>query len=97
MASPKKVWTWLGAGHERYPIHLQFRYGLGCLLALPKDDGEPTMIPTWGYVALRSKDKKTMVQVFTDITTGLIVYTQVCQRAESWHSWGPPTEVERVD
>jgi hypothetical protein len=55
------------------------------------------MIPTWGYAALRSKDKKTMVQVFTDITTGLIVYIQVCQRAESWHSWGPPTEVERVD
>jgi len=55
------------------------------------------MLPTWGYVALRSKDKKTMVQVFTDLTTGLIVYTQVCQRAESWHSWGPPTEVERVD
>ena len=58
---------------------------------------EALMLPTWGYVALRSKDKKTMVQVFTDLTTGLIVYTQVCQRAESWHSWGPPTEVERVE
>ena len=55
------------------------------------------MIPTWGYVALRSKDKKTMVQVFTDLSTGLIVYTQVCTRAQSWHSWGPPTEVERVE
>ena len=55
------------------------------------------MLPTWGYVALRSKDKKTMVQVFTDLSTGLIVYTQVCTRAQSWHSWGPPTEVERVD
>jgi hypothetical protein len=58
---------------------------------------EPPMIPTWGYVALRSKDKKTMVQVFTDLSTGLIVYTQVCQRAQNWHSWGPPTEVQRVD
>ena len=70
------------------------------LLALHENDERPKerqMIPTWGYVALRSKDKKTMVQVFTDLSTGLIVYTQVCQRAESWHSWGPPTEVERVD
>ena len=55
------------------------------------------MLPTWGYIALRSKDKKIMVQVFTDLTTGLIEYTQVCTRAESWHLWGPPTEVERVD
>ena len=58
---------------------------------------EQVMLPTWGYIALRSKDKKTMVQVFTDLSTGLIEYTQVCTRAESWHLWGPPTEVERVD
>ena len=58
---------------------------------------ETLMLPTWGYIALRSKDKLTMVQVFTDLTTGLIEYTQVCTRAESWHLWGPPTEVERVD
>ena len=58
---------------------------------------EALMLPTWGYVALRSKDKLTMVQVFTDLSTGLIEYTQVCTRAESWHLWGPPTEVERVD
>ena len=70
---------------------------MGVMLAMAQNDGKPTMIPTWGYVALRSKDKKTMVQVFTDLSTGLIVYTQVCQRAESWHSWGPPIEVERVD
>jgi hypothetical protein len=55
------------------------------------------MIPTWGYMALKSKDKKTMVQIFTDLSTGLIEYTQVCTRAEPWHLWGPPTEVERVD
>ena len=58
---------------------------------------ETLMLPTWGYIVLRSKDKKTMVQVFTDLSTGLIEYTQVCTRAESWHLWGPPTEVERVD
>jgi hypothetical protein len=70
---------------------------MGQLLAMAQNDGQQTMIPTWGYIALRSKDKKTMVQVFTDLSTGLIVYTQVCTRAQSWHSWGPPTEVERVD
>ena len=70
---------------------------MGVMLAMAQNDGQPTMIPTWGYIALRSKDKKTMVQVFTDLSTGLIVYTQVCQRAQNWHSWGPPIEVERVD
>jgi hypothetical protein len=58
---------------------------------------ETLMLPTWGYTVLKSKDKKTMVQIFTDLSTGLIEYTQVCTRAESWHLWGPPTEVERVD
>ena len=70
---------------------------MGVVLAMAQNDVEQTMIQHWGYVALRSKDKKTMVQVFTDLSTGLIVYTQVCQRAQNWHSWGPPTEVERVD
>ena len=70
---------------------------MGVLLAVAQDDAEPTMIQHWGYVPLRSKDKKTLVQVFIDLDTGLIVYTQVCQRAASWHSWGPPTEVERVE
>jgi len=49
----------------------------------------------WGYTVLRSKDKLTMVQIFTDLTTGLIEYTQVCTRAQNWHSWGPPTELEK--
>jgi hypothetical protein len=64
---------------------------------MAQNDGQPTMIPTWGYTVLRSRDKLTMVQIFTDLTTGLIEYTQVCQRAESWHSWGPPIEVQRFD
>lgn len=63
-------------------------------------DGQPilekAMIPIWGYTVLRSKDKLTMVQIFTDLSTGLIEYTQICQRAQSWHSWGPPTELEKV-
>jgi len=67
------------------------------MLAMAQNDGQSPMIPTWGYMALKSKDKKTMVQIFTDLSTGLIEYTQVCTRAESWHLWGPPTEVERVD
>jgi hypothetical protein len=69
---------------------------MGLLQALELLSGA-LMIPTWGYMALKSKDKKTMVQIFTDLSTGLIEYTQVCTRAESWHLWGPPTEVERVD
>jgi hypothetical protein len=70
---------------------------MGVVLAMAQNDGEPPMIQYWGYTALRSKDKKTMVQVFTDLSTGLIVYTQVCQRAQNWHSWGPPIEVQRFD
>lgn len=54
------------------------------------------MINHVGYVALRSKDKKTLVQVFIDLQTGLIEDAQVCTRAQSWHLWGPLTEVERV-
>jgi hypothetical protein len=50
---------------------------------------------TWGYTVLRSKDKLTMVQIFTDLSTGLIEYTQVCKRAQPWASWGPPTELEK--
>ena len=69
---------------------------MGVLLAFHEDDGQPPMTPIWGYTVLRSKDKLTMVQIFTDLTTGLIEYTQVCTRAQSWHSWGPPTELEKV-
>ena len=70
---------------------------MGQLLAMAQNDGEPPMIPIWGYQQLMSKDKLTLVQIFTDLETGLNRYTQVSQRAQSWHLWGPPTEVERVD
>ncbi len=71
---------------------------MGQLLAFPQNDGQPTMSqepPHWGYTVLRSKDKLFMVQIFTDLSTGLIEYSQVCQRAQSWHSWGPPTELDK--
>ena len=55
------------------------------------------MIPQWGYMVLRSQDKKTMVQIFTDLETGSILYAQVCTRRQPWGVWEPPTEVERVD
>jgi hypothetical protein len=70
---------------------------MGVVLAMAQNDGRTDHDSIWGYTALRSKDKKTMVQVFTDLSTGLIVYTQVCQRAQNWHSWGPPIEVQRFD
>jgi hypothetical protein len=71
---------------------------MGQLLAVAQNDGKPTMTEKpahWGYTVLRSKDKLTMVQIFTDLSTGLIEYTQICQRAQNWHSWGPPTELEK--
>lgn len=71
---------------------------MGQLLAVPKNDGKQAMTEkpqTWGYTVLRSKDKLTMVQIFTDLSTGLIEYTQVCKRAQPWASWGPPTELEK--
>jgi hypothetical protein len=71
---------------------------MGQLLALPQNDGQPPMSQEpahWGYTVLRSKDKLLMVQIFTDLSTGLIEYSQVCQRAQSWHSWGPPTELDK--
>jgi hypothetical protein len=65
---------------------------------MAKNDGKQAMTEKpqhWGYTVLRSKDKLTMVQIFTDLSTGLIEYTQVCKRAQSWHSGGPPTELEK--
>ena len=65
------------------------------MLAVSENDGQPPMIPHWGYTVLVSKDKLTMVQIFTDLSTGLIEYSQICQRAQNWHLWGPPTELEK--
>lgn len=54
------------------------------------------MIPQWGYLVLRSKDKKTIVQIFTDLETGSILRATVATRRKPWGRWEPPTEVEKV-
>jgi hypothetical protein len=67
------------------------------MLAMAQDDGQPTMIPTWGYQQLMSKDKLLLVQIFTDLETGEHLRITVSQRAWPFLDWSPATEVERVD
>lgn len=50
-----------------------------------------------GYLPLVSKDNKTLVQIFTDLDTGLIEHVQVAHRELPYGSWGSPTEVQKVD
>ena len=69
---------------------------MGQLLALPQNDGKPTMIPTWGYLPLVSKDKLTLVQIFTDLETGEHLRITVAHRLAPYLSWSPPIEVERT-
>ena len=54
--------------------------------------GEPRLL---GYIPLRSKDKKTLVQVFTD-EQGLIMRVTVSFRCSPYLMWGSPIEVERI-
>jgi hypothetical protein len=70
---------------------------MGQLLALPQDDGQPTMIPSWGYLPLWSKDKLTLVQIFTDSATEEIVKVTVATRRAPWMTFASITEVEQVD
>jgi hypothetical protein len=67
------------------------------MLAISKDDGKPTMIPTWGYMPLMSKDKLTLVQIFTDSATEEIVRVTVATRRAPWMTFASITEVEKVD
>jgi hypothetical protein len=55
------------------------------------------MHQTIGYLPLMSKDKTTLVQIFTDLETGLIESVQVAQRSQTFDSWGSPIEVFKVD
>ena len=55
------------------------------------------MLPTWGYTPLVSRDKLTLVQIFTDLETGAHIRVTVAHRLAPYLSWSPPTEVERVD
>jgi hypothetical protein len=70
---------------------------MGLLLALPQDDGKPMMLPTWGYMPLWSKDKLTLVQIFTDPATEEIVKVTVATRRAPWMTFASITEVEKVD
>jgi len=58
---------------------------------------ETLMLPTWGYTPLVSRDKLTLVQIFTDLETGEHIRVTVAHRLAPYLSWLPPTEVERVD
>ena len=82
--------------NDRHTIYLQLYNGLGVMLAMAQNDGQPTMIPTWGYRQLVSKDKLLLVQIFTDLETGEHLRTTVSQRMWPFLDWLPATEVERV-
>jgi hypothetical protein len=70
---------------------------MGQLLALPQNDGQPMMLSTWGYLPLWSKDKLTLVQIFTDSATEEIVKVTVATRRAPWMTFASITEVEQVD
>jgi hypothetical protein len=58
---------------------------------------EQVMLPTWGYMPLWSKDKLTLVQIFTDSATEEIVKVTVATRQAPWMTFALITEVEQVD
>lgn len=51
--------------------------------------------PIVGWVPLWSEDRKTLVQIFTDLDSGSMIVTTVAQRRALWSIWEPPTEVRR--
>jgi len=55
------------------------------------------MLPSWGYMPLWSKDKLTLVQIFTDSATEEIVKVTVATRQAPWMTFASITEVEKVD
>ena len=69
---------------------------MGVVLVMAQNDGEPPMIPTWGYLPLVSRDKLTLVQIFTDLKTGEHLRITVATRLAPYLSWSPPIEVERT-
>ena len=70
---------------------------MGQLLALYENDGQQMMLPTWGYMPLWSKDKLTLVQIFTDLATGEHLRITVATRRAPWMTFASITEVEQVD
>ena len=57
---------------------------------------ETLMLPTWGYLPLISKDKLTLVQIFTDLETGEHLRITVATRLAPYLTWSLPIEVERT-
>ena len=55
------------------------------------------MLPTYGWYPLWSKDKLTLVQIFTDMATEEIVRVTVAKRQAPWMTFASITEVEKVD
>ena len=55
------------------------------------------MLPTYGWYPLWSKDKLTLVQIFTDLATEEIVKVTVARRQAPWMTFASITEVEKVD
>jgi hypothetical protein len=53
------------------------------------------MIPQLGYISLRSKDNLTLVQIFTDLDTGLIKLARVMTRRTKESLWEPINEVHK--
>ena len=58
---------------------------------------ETLRLPSWGYMPLWSKDKLTLVQIFTDTATEEIVKVTVATRQAHWMTFASITEVEQVD
>ena len=55
------------------------------------------MTPAYGYLLLRSADKKQLVQVYTDLKTGSILYAEMRTRHSPWARWELPTELKRLE
>ena len=67
------------------------------MLAMAETNESQMMLPTWGYLPLLSKDKLTLVQIFTDSATEEIVKVTVATRRAPWMTFASITEVEQVD
>ena len=55
------------------------------------------MIRTIRYTPLVSQEKTKLVQVFTDLDTGLTIRITVATRAAHFLTWGPATDVQEID
>lgn len=49
-----------------------------------------------GWTTYLSDDKRTRVEVYTDLATGLIERIAICERLHFGDSWGPTIEVHKV-